>query len=111
MSKALAFALCSLLLLVLSSPASAGCTASLSCNNSCRLFYTCPSPYPPCDLVCIAPSQTISCTGTSVCSVGSSSVTCDGVTTSCPTASQCVQGLYFIKCGAITRQCTYNCPL
>jgi hypothetical protein len=45
------------------------------------------------------------------CTVGTGSVTCDGVTTSCPTTSQCHQGSTSITCGSVTRVCTSNCPL
>ncbi|HEV8578863.1 MAG TPA: hypothetical protein VGX68_07225 [Thermoanaerobaculia bacterium] len=113
MRKHVVLALFTMVLVMgLASAASAQqCTASLNCNNGCWLEKICTSPYPPCELFCSAPSQTISCTGTSTCSVGSGSVTCDGVTTSCPTGSRCFEGLYYIRCGSITRQCTYNCPL
>jgi hypothetical protein len=105
-------ALAVVLAAALPSPAVAnGCTASLSCNNSCSEDVTCSPPYPPCELVCFAPSQTVSCSGASTCSVGTSSVTCDGVTKSCPTASQCHAGTTSVSCGSITRVCTHNCPL
>jgi hypothetical protein len=94
---------------LLPAPASAGCTASLNCNNACSLEFTC-SPR-PCELFCSAPSQTISCTGTTSCTVGATSVTCDTVTKSCPTTSQCRQFSNSITCGSVTRQCTPNCPL
>ena len=89
------------------------CSASLNCNNACSLDYICPDPYPPCELFCSASSQTISCTGTSTCSVNAvaKTVTCDGVTKTCPTASQCRQFTYSIRCGSTTKNCTYNCPL
>ena len=94
---------------LLPAPAVAGCTASQSCNNACSLEFTC-SPR-PCELFCSAPSQTVSCTGATSCTVGTSSVTCDGVTKSCPTTSQCRQFSNSIVCGSTTRQCTPNCPL
>ena len=103
----LAFAIAALL------PASAiaGCTASVSCNNACSEDIVCRRPYPPCELTCGAYSQTVSCTGASTCSVGTTSVTCDGVTQSCPTASQCSAGTTWVSCGSFYRQCTSNCPL
>lgn len=111
MKNALAFALLFLVAaLALPTAASAGCTASLPCNNGCSLYKMCTSPYPPCELFCTASSQTVSCTGNSVCSVGTNSVTCDGVTTTCST-NRCIESTYSIKCGNTTRNCTYNCPL
>jgi hypothetical protein len=106
-------ALCTVaLFLGLSAGASAQtCNASVSCNDACDIFYTCPRPYPPCELYCSASSRTVSCSGMSTCSVGSNSVTCDGVTKTCPTTSQCTTSLYSIRCGSWTRNCTYNCPL
>src|SRR4051812_20141721 len=94
---------------LLPAPASAGCTASLNCNNACSEELIC-SPR-PCELFCSAPSQTASCTGAATCTVGTGSVTCDGVTKSCPTTSQCRKGGAFIQCGSTFRQCTPNCPL
>ncbi len=94
---------------VLPAPAAAGCTASVNCNNACSLDFTC-SPR-PCELFCSAASQVKTCSGTTTCSVGTSSVTCDNVTTSCPTTSQCHQFSNSITCGSVTRNCTPNCPL
>ena len=95
---------------VLPAPAAAdGCTASVNCNNACSLDFIC-SPR-PCELFCSASSQTKTCSGTMSCTVGTGSVTCDGVTTSCPTTSQCHQGSTSITCGSVTRVCTSNCPL
>lgn len=113
MKKALALVLCTLgLALILPAAASAQtCSATQTCNDACSLWMTCPRPYPPCELFCSASSRSVSCSGTSSCSVGSNSVTCDGVTKTCPTTSQCVQSTYSIRCGSYTRQCTYNCPL
>lgn len=90
--------------------ASAECTANFTCSNACFLEKTCTSPYPPCELFCSANNQVVSCTGSSVCSVGANSVTCDGVTKTC-SANQCVSSTYSIRCGGTTRNCTYNCPL
>jgi hypothetical protein len=114
MRKAFVVALCTLALaLGLSTAASAaGCTATASCNDACSLSFTCPSPYPPCELSCTAFSRSVSCTGTTTCNVGTGAVTCDGVTTSCPGTSQCYwSGFYSITCGSRTRTCTYNCPV
>ena len=99
--------------LVASATASAqSCTASLNCNNACSIIdYICSSPYPPCDLSCFAGSQTVSCSGTTSCTVQTSSVTCDNVTKSCPTTSQCFVGGSFIQCGSTRRNCTFNCPV
>ncbi len=98
--------------LVLPSPTSAQtCTATQSCNDACSLDYFCPSPYPPCELMCFAPSRSVSCSGASSCSVGSNSVTCDGVTTTCPSTSQCIQGWNYVQCRSTIRRCTNNCPL
>ncbi|HEX4964359.1 MAG TPA: hypothetical protein VF173_26315 [Thermoanaerobaculia bacterium] len=94
---------------LLPAPATAGCTASVNCNNACSLDFTC-SPR-PCELFCSASSQTVSCTGNSVCSVGATSVTCDSVVKSCPTTSQCHQTSNSVTCGTTTRMCTPNCPL
>ena len=101
--------LTALLFVALSAIASA-CTVSTDCNNSCEIDIFCPRPYPPCELYCFAPSQTVSCSG-NVCSGNSTSVTCDGVTSSCPTTSQCRSGSTWAQCGGWSTQCTYNCPL
>lgn len=90
--------------------ASAGCTANFTCSNACFLEKTCTSPYPPCELFCSANNQVVSCSGNTTCSVGTNSVTCDGVTKTC-SANQCTSSTYSIRCGGTTRNCTYNCPL
>ena len=96
----------------LPAPAAAnGCTASVSCNNGCSEDVICPRPFPPCELVCSAPSQTVSCTGANTCSVGTSSVTCDNVVHSCPTASQCHAGTTSVSCGSTSRVCVQNCKV
>jgi hypothetical protein len=94
---------------LLPAPAVAGCTASVNCNNACTEELIC-SPR-PCELFCSAPSQTVSCTGATTCTVGATSVTCDGVTKSCPTTSQCRKTSSSITCGSTFRQCSPNCPL
>jgi len=86
------------------------CNVSVNCNNYCELDYTCPSPYPPCEIFCSANAQTRSCTGTN-CSADTNSVTCDGVKTSCPTSSQCFQSTYTIYCGSTTVHCPNICQL
>jgi hypothetical protein len=108
-----AFALVAVALaFVFSSPAVAGCTASVSCNNACSMSYTCQRPYPPCELYCEAYSTSVSCSGNTTCTVGSSSVTCDGSTVSCPGQSQCYwSGPYTIQCGPYSASCSYHCPL
>lgn len=112
MKNALAFALLFLVAaLALPTAASAGCTASFTCSNACSIeSYFCPRPYPPCELSCFASNQVVSCTGNSVCSVGTNSVTCDGVTKTC-SSNWCTQSTYSVRCGNTTRSCTYNCPL
>jgi hypothetical protein len=103
-SAAIAFSFIALLL-VLAPPASAGCTASLSCSNSCSIFsYECPPPS-CCMLSCSAPSQQLSCSGTTTCSVGSNSITCDGTQYSCA-AQQCFNNGDFIQCGSTIRRCS-----
>jgi len=98
------------LVLGLSSAAQAQqCTASVNCNNTCSISLVCPYPYPPCEIGCTFWSQTLSCTGASTCSVGTKSVTCDGVTKSCPTTTQCTKGGAWVKCGTTYRQCPNTC--
>jgi hypothetical protein len=113
MKKALAFVLLTfgLALLLPSAATAQTCSATQTCNDACWLEMTCSKPYPPCELFCSASSRSVSCSGASSCSVGTNSVTCDGVTKTCPTTSQCVQGGTYVRCGSFTRQCTYNCPL
>jgi hypothetical protein len=92
-------------LLALALPASAGCTASLTCSNSCSIFsYECPPPS-CCMLSCSAPAQQLSCSGTTTCSVGTNSITCDGVQKSCA-AQQCFNNGDFIQCGSTIRRCS-----
>jgi hypothetical protein len=102
-------ALCGMLLLP--SPAMAtGCTATLTCNNACSVRVNCP-PAGDCFRSCSAPASTLTCNGSTSCSVGTSSVTCDGVAHSCPTTSQCTKGSNFVQCGSITSTCPARCPL
>ncbi|HEV2853749.1 MAG TPA: hypothetical protein VHC97_13180 [Thermoanaerobaculia bacterium] len=99
-------------LLVLGLASAAGaqqCTATVNCNNACSVSLVCPYPYPPCEIGCSSPSQTLTCTGASTCSVGTKSVTCDGVTKSCPTTIQCTKGGAWVKCGTTYRQCPNTC--
>ncbi len=58
--------------------ASAGCSATLNCNNACSLNLTCSAPYQPWFMSCSASSQTVSCTGNTSCNVESNYVQCDG---------------------------------
>jgi hypothetical protein len=81
----------------------------ISCNNECEEEVTCKSPYPPCLLTCIAPATTASCTGNSVCTSDTTSVTCDGTTVSCPTTSQCRSSGAYVQCGDYFQQCTLHC--
>jgi hypothetical protein len=108
MKKSLLFA--AVFFIGLVSVASASCTVSTTCNNSCSIVdYICSSPFPPCDLSCFAGNQVLSCTGTT-CSADSNSVTCDGATTTCST-NRCFIGGSYIQCGSTVRRCTNNCPV
>ncbi|HEY8021996.1 MAG TPA: hypothetical protein VIH93_12905 [Thermoanaerobaculia bacterium] len=98
---------CLLLALAAAAPAAAGCTATLNCNNSCFIFsYACPAPS-SCILSCFAASQTLNCSGNSVCSVGASSVTCDGVQQSCATGPRCSAQGFEAHCGTVTKVCQF----
>jgi hypothetical protein len=96
-------------LLALALPASAtGCTANLTCSNSCSIFgYECPAPS-CCILSCTAPSQQLSCSGTTSCSLGTNTITCDGVQHSCA-SQQCFNNGDFIQCGSTIKRCNSNC--
>jgi hypothetical protein len=89
-------------------PVSAGCSANLTCSNSCSIIdFMCPSPY-CCDFSCFAPNQNLSCTGSTDCHVGTNSVTCDGNTYTCAT-NQCFTGPTSITCGSTTKTCSHSC--
>jgi len=91
-------------LLAVALPASAGCTASLTCSNSCSIIgYECPAPS-CCIFSCVAPSQQISCSGTTSCTVGSNYVNCDGGQYNCA-SQQCFENGDFIQCGSTIKRC------
>jgi hypothetical protein len=96
--------------------ASAGCSATLNCNNACSLNLTCSAPYQPWFMSCSASSQTVSCTGNTSCNVESNYVQCDGRKYFC-TSNQCSQGSNYIRCGSTYRFCedcedyTVLCPI
>jgi hypothetical protein len=90
--------------------ASAGCTATVSCNNACSAYLECPPHTNNCTYSCSAPSTSTTCSGTASCTVGTLSVTCDGTTYSCPTESRCVTGYTWIKCANVTKTCSGPCP-
>jgi hypothetical protein len=94
------------LLAVLASPAAAGCTASINCNNACSADLLCPAPYTGCEVYCAAQTQIKSCSGSTTCTSGASSVTCDGSTYSCPTTSQCTKQRSSVSCGLVTKLCS-----
>ncbi len=96
-------------LLALALPASAtGCTASFTCSNSCSIFdYECSAPY-CCTFACSAPNQQVSCTGNTTCTVGTNSVTCDGVQHTC-SAKQCSTYTNGIQCGSTIKTCNSHC--
>jgi hypothetical protein len=105
--RALLFSLlCLGLLAVLASPASAGCTASINCNNACSISLFCPAPYTGCEVACAAPTQFRSCSGNTSCTVGTGSVTCDGTTFACPTQPQCTRQRTAVSCGLVTKLCS-----
>ena len=116
MKRLLWYAVPCLLLAILGSmlavpAASQQCTATVNCNNACEKSSICPRPYPPCELYCFAPSQTLTCSGNSNCSVSSNSITCDGVTQTCPTTSQCKGGGAWVQCGSFFQECTMRCAV
>lgn len=88
-------------------PAVAGCTASLNCNNFCTQSLVC---WNGCEIGCTFPSSTVSCSGATSCTVGTSSVTCDGTTVSCPVGPQCSSRPASVRCGSLTRYCPSSCP-
>ena len=93
------------LLAVLASPASAGCTASLNCNNACSISLLCPAPYTGCEVACAVSTQFVNCSGNTSCTVGTKSVTCDGLTYSC-TIPQCTKQRTSVSCGLVTKLCS-----
>ena len=83
--------------------AHASCTATLTCSNACSEFLECPSGVA---LTCSVPNQTISCSGTTSCTVGTTSVTCDSTTVSCQTvSSRCAKDSVSIRCGTTFKSC------
>jgi hypothetical protein len=96
-------------LLALSLPASAtGCTATFTCSNACSILdFECSAPY-CCTFSCSAPNQQVSCTGNTTCTVGTNSVTCDGVQHTC-SAQQCFQSRSGISCGSTSKTCNSHC--
>ena len=104
-SVSFVLAVCLLLALAAAAPAAAGCTAPLNCTNSCSILgYACPAPS-SCHLTCFAISENLNCSGNSVCTVGASSITCDGVQKSCTTGSRCSAGGFEAHCGTVTKVC------
>lgn len=106
-----AMALAGLALLGWATPAWANCTASIDCHNGCSSSIQCQAPFEPTPLICVAASQTLSCSGPntgSVCSSTAHSVTCDGVTQTC-SVQTCTSTFSSVTCGAVTRNCTH-CP-
>lgn len=102
---------CVFLVFVAATPASAGCNASLNCNNGCSMSFVCP------DwswlLSCSSPNQIRSCSGNTSCLVGSNYVQCDGVRTYCSAAPQCSRTMVSVTCGSTTASCstcTYGAP-
>lgn len=86
--------------------ASAGCTASLNCNNGCSLSFLCLPPHSQWMLACSAPSQVRQCSGNTSCLVGSNYVECDGNRFYCSAAPQCTRTLGTTATCAGT---TYSC--
>jgi hypothetical protein len=85
----------------------AGCTATLNCNNLCTASRVC---WNGCEIGCTFFNTTASCSGTTSCTVGTSSVTCDGNTVSCPTGPQCSSTNSSVRCGTLVRYCPSTCP-
>ncbi|HTQ80723.1 MAG TPA: hypothetical protein VMM92_12050 [Thermoanaerobaculia bacterium] len=83
--------------------AMASCTATLTCHNGCSEHLTCPRT----GLVisCSAPNQVINCSGSSSCTVGTSSITCDGATTNCSTATRCFIDPDSVLCDSTFKAC------
>ncbi len=105
----LGVALCGMLL---PSPAMAtGCTATLTCNDACSVRVSCPPAGSDCFRACSAPASTLTCNGSTSCSVGTSSVTCDGVAHSCSTANRCIKGTNFVQCSNTPSVCPARCPV
>ena len=94
------------LLAVLASPAAASCTATINCNNACSADLLCPAPYTGCEVYCVAQTQFVGCSGTTTCTSGATSVTCDGTTHSCPTTPQCTKRSSSVSCGLVTKLCS-----
>lgn len=88
-------------------PASASCTATVNCANSCSAEIECPPPFQPWYLACSGSAQVITCTGpnpSSTCSSTANSVTCDGKTKTCST-NWCKQTSTSVTCGTTTKTC------
>ena len=107
-NRCLAGVLCSLLAIASAVPASAGCTASVNCNNGCSLSFVCLSS--PWMLSCSAPSQVRQCTGTTSCLVGSNYVQCDGQQIFCSAAPQCTRTKTSVTCAGTTASCSTCSP-
>jgi len=82
----------------------ASCTASFTCSNACHESLECnPSGVV---ISCSAPNKTVSCSGSTSCTVGTNAVTCDGTTTVCQTAaSRCAIDSVSIRCDATFKAC------